>query len=240
MWCKACQQDVPGILSDETGKYGCPRCTQVFSDDLPDVRTVLPDLNRTAEPVRVLVPPVLDDWELEDQLRQIGRVLLVETPETPIRESSRFDWAQPLGAPKGRRAAVRPRLRRLGQSVDAWHARWVLPVLTWLATLAGTMLTVCGGVLLLWSLATGRDELWRIGLPIGLGGAVFLAMGLLLQLDQLWKSRRIAGKPGQHRAADSCESPRADESFPSFFHDVMEPVDILPLARTTMAAARGS
>jgi len=51
---------------------------------------------------------------------------------------------------------------------------------------------VCGAILLGWSLGSGRQELWNLGLPISLGGQVALLAGLLLQLDRLWHHSRTA------------------------------------------------
>jgi hypothetical protein len=54
------------------------------------------------------------------------------------------------------------------------------------------MAFVCGGVLLGWSLVTGRQELWSVGLPIALVGQVALLAGLILQLDRFWHDNRAA------------------------------------------------
>ena len=49
----------------------------------------------------------------------------------------------------------------------------------------GTMALVCGGVLLVWSVVTGRTQLWTIGMPVALCGQIVLLVGLILQLDGL-------------------------------------------------------
>ena len=54
----------------------------------------------------------------------------------------------------------------------------------------GLMAFVFGGVLLVWSFVTGRSDLWQLGLPVALGGQVGLLLGLILQLEGLWKSSR--------------------------------------------------
>jgi len=51
---------------------------------------------------------------------------------------------------------------------------------------------VCGGILLGWWAVTGRGELWSIGLPILFGGQVALVLGLLMQLERLWRDSRSA------------------------------------------------
>jgi hypothetical protein len=62
----------------------------------------------------------------------------------------------------------------------------LLALLIWAALYLGTAALVCGGILLGWSLWTGRGELWKIGLPIAAGGQISLLIGLLLQIDRFW------------------------------------------------------
>ena len=38
----------------------------------------------------------------------------------------------------------------------------------------------------------GRQELWNIGLPVALVGQIALLVGLVLQLDRLWRDSREA------------------------------------------------
>jgi hypothetical protein len=54
------------------------------------------------------------------------------------------------------------------------------------------MAFVFGGVLLGWSFATDRTELWRLGMPFAMGGQAALIIGLVFQLDGLSKSNRAA------------------------------------------------
>lgn len=51
---------------------------------------------------------------------------------------------------------------------------------------------VCGGILIGWSAVTGRGELWSIGLPVLFAGQVALVLGLLTQLERLWRHSRTA------------------------------------------------
>ena len=55
----------------------------------------------------------------------------------------------------------------------------LLSGIAWSVVLLGLMGMVCGGVLLAWSMATGRAELWSLGLPIGLVGQGGLLVGML-------------------------------------------------------------
>jgi hypothetical protein len=62
--------------------------------------------------------------------------------------------------------------------------------LAWGALSLGLMAFVCGAVLLGWSLAVGRNDLWSLGMPITLGGQFGLLLGLILQLENLWEGNR--------------------------------------------------
>lgn len=52
------------------------------------------------------------------------------------------------------------------------------------------MTLVFGAVLLVWSLVEGRPELWQFGLPFTLGGQAGLVLGLLFQLEVVWRNFR--------------------------------------------------
>ena len=64
-------------------------------------------------------------------------------------------------------------------------------LIAWLMTAMGLMGFACGGVLVSWSLWSDRGELWNLGLPIALGGQSLLALGLLLQLDRVWRASHL-------------------------------------------------
>jgi hypothetical protein len=156
----------------------CPRCSEGLS----------------ADPPKAAGTPAFDGWEMDEQLRHIGRVL----------ES---------GKPMGRR--LRDSLGRETVRIDAphagpadWYARPTSPerkprpqrivrrsaagTFLWSTLSLGTASFACGGILLGWSAATGRQELWTIGLPAALVGQIMLLVGLVLQLDRLWHENRAA------------------------------------------------
>lgn len=64
--------------------------------------------------------------------------------------------------------------------------------LAWAALSLGTMVLVCGAILLLWAVLSDRGELWAIGLPAAIVGQVVLLVGLVLQTDRLWCDNRTA------------------------------------------------
>jgi hypothetical protein len=60
--------------------------------------------------------------------------------------------------------------------------------LSWLVLSLGLMPFVCGVVLVGWSWFSGRDDLWRIGIPLALVGQAGLLAGVLLQLEASWRN----------------------------------------------------
>jgi hypothetical protein len=181
MWCDHCRQDVSVRPLADSTKLGCPRCGQQLpaAADRPDV----------------------DGWEIDEQLRQIGRTVAAEkssdeTENALKREIARLDpphldhtspWRMPARQTARRqRRAVRPPRRRTAATFS------------WLVLSIGTMGLVCGGILLGWSAVTGRGELWSIGLPVLFGGQVALVLGLLGQLERLWRDSRSAAAKLEH------------------------------------------
>jgi len=215
MWCKSCQQDVPALSSGHTGSYSCPRCgaglcdgghprpaTQTRAVDAPpQARTGPKEAAFEGGDSR---PPAYDGWELEQQLRHIERLLRIDRLERHEHgaaagsEQIRFDAAHagPLGwhYPAAMRARADRNRRAAGsRAPEAW-----LPVLTWLVLAVGLMGSACGGALLAWAAAAGRQELWAIGIPVGLGGQIVLVLGLILQLDRLWHNHRHTAEKLDH------------------------------------------
>jgi len=110
-------------------------------------------------------------------------------PEANQQEVARIDlcgdspspWHLPLAEKAGRKSKRKPA-----------RSNVLLTGLTWAALSLGTMAFVCGGVLLGWSIVSGREELWSVGMPVILCGQVALLVGLILQLDRLWHDGRSA------------------------------------------------
>ena len=159
------------------------------------------DAREKAEPVVFFPdpPPTYDAWELEEKLRHIERLLRIDQPDPSRRGASRqriarvdaphadsSDWHHPAVA---QAKAARSRAR--------WTERW-LPLLTWSVLAVGLMASAFGGVLLAWSAAAGRHELWAIGMPVGLAGQIVLVIGLILQLDRLWHDSRHTAEKLDH------------------------------------------
>jgi hypothetical protein len=145
-------------------------------------------------------PPAYDGWDLDEDLRHVERLLRsdqagAQAAKDPSAKQFRLDG--PHAGPGGPHGSPIRKSRPKERPVGALAPRQgsALSALAWIALSLGTMGFVCGGVLLGWSLAMGRPELWNIGLPAALGGQIVLLIGLIVQLDRLWHdSRKAAAK----------------------------------------------
>jgi hypothetical protein len=120
-----------------------------------------------------------DTWDLEEQLRHVERILSLpcfNAPPAAARSAVRIDSGGP-----DRNDTLHPNLR---------YRSLLLSFVTWTILLAGVAALACGGALICWSIAESRDELWRLGVPTGLGGALGLLLGLTLQLSIVAEARR--------------------------------------------------
>lgn len=209
MWCRQCQQDVPGKPDD--GKYACPRC----GEELP--RNVgRSGAASQSEPVFIPVtdpPPAYDEWDLEEQLRHIERVLRLNESEAQRQEPEDSDrWARVDPAhgqspawhvrPVKKRTANRSKERKkktaaLSQGPDRPTGSRA-SVLTWSILSLGSMGLACGGVLMGWSVVAGRPDLWSVGTPIVLVAQLVLLIGFIVQLDRLGDDNRSTSDKLEH------------------------------------------
>ena len=217
MWCRNCQQDVPGIAApDDSGVVCCARCnTEIAGSEVESATAGIP-WDADSEPASEFVPhqfsaqhaqdqaPVtslLDEWELDDDVRSAQRILgslsadgqMLAAPgdyqaaPSTTSSSASIGWQLPPGYAGGM-----PPLR-----VDDAHSpapkkrveRRSSP-LAWLALSLGLMAFVCGVVLLIWAYATARPDLWSLGIPLTLSGQAGLLLGLVMQLEGLWQTNR--------------------------------------------------
>ena len=203
MWCTLCGQDVPGRMAPDR-TYRCSRCggsvpaPSARPQDAPPGREGGKQASNPPGPSDAgLDLTAFDEWEFEEQFREFGQVLkppLVGNPEERLTGSAaalgtrtlRIDSAHAL--PDGRHQP----LRKDAASAEPVGHGSILGAASWLALSAGTMALVCGGVLLGWSIIGQRGELWTIGLPIALAGQIGLVVGLLFQLDRIWRDHRSA------------------------------------------------
>lgn len=195
MWCTHCRQDVPGIFSVETGRYRCPRCAESFAPAAPPSSPatapspVRCDGGEAAELHGPHVPS-FDDWECDEQLRHVER-LLTSRSKAGYERHLRVDGSHASSAAPVPTWQRWEEQRRQGRRPRGLSLVW--PLLT-----AGMMAFVCGGTLVGWSLWTGRTELWNVGLPIALLGQLALLGGLVLQLERMWAASRETASKLEH------------------------------------------
>ncbi len=207
MWCRICGQDVPGIPSFEEGEYSCARCGEqvgpISSQPTTAPQSASPSKEESAQAGNARTaaqrPPIYDGWEIDEELRHFRRVL----GSAPVPSQSaaqprfRLDAGHGVPHPKLKRARRSSRkTRRIAETPkERAPGDRLLAVLAWTTLFLGTVVFACGLALIGWSINTGRQDLWAIGAPIILAGQVVLVLGLVLQLDRIWRdSRQAAAK----------------------------------------------
>lgn len=197
MWCKNCRQDVPGVAGHGPGRLGCIRCGAVLTAEVTAHNVGVAELSnfglelghvqpsrpqaRTRQTIESKPPVDLDDWSLDSDLGDLEPLISARRAlEKPV---TRFDAApaQPLPAPASFGSPAEPTTSRNRPDTS---------LLAWSFFAIGLMAFMCGVVLLVWSFAEGRSELWGLGMPITVGGQVALLLGLVLQLERIWQGNR--------------------------------------------------
>jgi hypothetical protein len=196
MWCRNCQQDVPAIGPTEESAVRCARCRKPFADDAAtktadaeqDIAPVSNLRASSASKTDWLEKALLDDWELEDELNEAQQLVASLGVGTHGDSAIRVDGAHLPGRSRestsARPSSKSARRQKPGQSF----------FFSWCMLSLGMMAFVFGAVLIGWSFAEDRPDLWRLGLPFTLGGQAALIVGLVFQLDGLWRSNREASE----------------------------------------------
>ncbi|MGB6042891.1 MAG: hypothetical protein WBF93_07000 [Pirellulales bacterium] len=137
------------------------------------------------------------EWELDQQLHDVRQLLEARTGnyEQPANRRSAL-YADVDSALKNQKQSVREqdsKTRRIDTPESkAKIDRQDPSLFAWLVFSFGLMSLTCGAVLVVWSLVTGRHELWRVGLPIALVGQAVILVGIVLLLDRMWRENRAA------------------------------------------------
>jgi hypothetical protein len=181
-------------------------------DDAPSLTTLSTGLSLGLS----TAAPAWQIWELNEQLRHVERVLQagrLRGVELATGPWLRFDPARPWSV--GSSLQTRPPLSASAPATGAINqfpssiptAAKTAPALgtaaslvIWLALGLGMAALACGVVLAGWGIATHRDELWNMGLPIAMVGQLGLVAGLLLQL--LLSRREARPAKIEHPAAE--------------------------------------
>ncbi|HZL91780.1 MAG TPA: hypothetical protein VFB96_25640 [Pirellulaceae bacterium] len=142
-----------------------------------------------ARPHLFIAPPPVDEWEAESELRRVERLIAV-LRQSHERDAGEMPSAEcRMQSDQNANSAFCTRPSALKQPANSPSAeRAGLGV--WACLTLGLMAFVCGGVLVIWSFAADRADLWSLGLPLTLAGQVGLVLGLLLQLDGVSQSSR--------------------------------------------------
>lgn len=193
MWCKHCRQDVPGLASPDEEGLLCARCGATIDADsfIPADASPPPAAASPGdEPAAGDGLEPYDPWEMDEQLRHIERVLA--RSKAPDQRCPPARQAEPARLDAAHHTTTSWHLPPAGSSVHTRpkNAAALSTALTWAALSLGTMALFCGGILLGWSMLTGREELWNVGLPIALGGQIALLVGLVMQLDRVFHASR--------------------------------------------------
>lgn len=162
------QADVPRAEQKPAGK---PELAP--SNALPAAATLSP-------------PAYVDDWELESDLRAVERVVGILRRSPAVATGSFHTAHSPVSSGDLTSASS---LSTLPQPEEESRSE-KSGLLAWSCLSLGVMALACGAVLLIWSFAANRGDLWSLGLPLAIIGQAGLVVGLLLQLDGLWKNTR--------------------------------------------------
>jgi hypothetical protein len=152
----------------------------------------------------------MSDWDAEAELRRIERKLrdsLRQRKEenTTADRQLRLDSAHPEVRPAKREKPMRPKAKKIemkGRTLRAdipkakktvvAKSSALLAFLTWSVIFLGITALFTGGISIGYSMYGDRPELWNFGLPFVIGGQIALLVGLVMQLDRLWRDNRAA------------------------------------------------
>ncbi len=217
MWCKHCHQDVPLRQGGAVGIATCARCgtaldeieapeldacAAYLSEDSPEAfdeaaaspAAAASDFDNTALEQLLAGPPLpKEDWQLEAELRDVNRLVERLRRTTPL-EPAASPAPATIPFPSFAAAPLPSAMTRM-QALAATGPTVAKPAeksgfAAWMLLSLGLATFVCGSVLLGWSFLADRADLWSLGLPLTLAGQAGLILGLILQLEGLWRSTR--------------------------------------------------
>lgn len=219
MWCSRCQQDVPAVATiGDSSVVCCARCGDALTDKRSppyqeEAKAGSPgddispgiaeegdaDTRTTTIGSSSTLPVDLDDWKLEDDLREAQRLVRL----IQLQSSDDLDWCDSVFGDDEDRDDDLPRRRgRRGRSPQKSRASGSLA--GWALVGLGLSGLVCGCALLVWSYVTGRGDLWNIGLPVALVSQAVLTCGVIVQADRKNHAQpadddeREVGRSGTH------------------------------------------
>jgi hypothetical protein len=198
MWCRTCQQDVPGVASTRDASVRCARCQNELSSSSSETRQTptstaaeSPDSCRDDDRARD-TRLAQDDWRFDEDLQSINALLR----KLGLRQHGRSNALDPVAqgtAERSRYVAVSSQAQRIRRSRQHTAFRGLMLV-SWLTLAAGSLSFVGGVSSLAWALQHGRDDLWQAGVLTAFGGLAAVILGLVCQLDGLRRGFCIAGE----------------------------------------------
>ena len=171
MWCEHCRQDVTGMVSQMQDSVCCTRCGSALPGSMPGAPLPCPaeyggnaTIESPIEPSPALPRPDSESWDIEEDLRHIGRLL--RRDETH-RDLSLLSMGAAASSPPLPAAPAAPPKLRGG--------------IAWLLLCAGLAATACGLMLLAWHFFAHRADLLIPGLACAAAGQLVLLCGFLIQ-----------------------------------------------------------
>jgi hypothetical protein len=190
MWCSTCQQDVPRLGVPTTGALRCAKCGGLFPGETPPPVGVASDSPELPSPLRATAL-LESDWALEAELRGVQRLVGAFPGGSKLaRQPLAIDTPHAVAAGWHAKAVQRQPAEREAAGVIRRPGESPRSLAAWSILSLSLAVFVCGAVLLGWSLAAKRADLWPVGMPLALIGEAGLILGLILQLDTLWQSTR--------------------------------------------------
>jgi hypothetical protein len=167
-------------------------CEEWSADEAKSGEIRIHSQDHSSKRGRPASPSPYDGVAVEENLRELGRILTADDeeedpPSAPHQEWFRLDnsHAKPAG---WRTTSNEDRFNHKPDSSS--HGDSVISKVPWAVLSLGVAASACGGVLTIWSIVAGRQELWSTGIPVLLVGQIGLLVGLVLQLDRLWHENR--------------------------------------------------
>jgi hypothetical protein len=209
MWCRKCQQDVPGVAHAASGRIVCARCQQTVRRKRPVARARICDDGlaldeQPAAAVTAAAPFRPDDWQGRQRMRSLVRELrrpattAIKTSASTFGDRRRFEPPQESFGQIDRRTIGSATVASpLPAAIAAAQARRTeaSQIVAWLIVIVGAIALAGGIGLIAWSLSTRQMLYWNLALGLALGGQGTLILGLVLVASRLWRhSRFAAGK----------------------------------------------
>jgi len=207
MWCRSCQQDVPAVASKDDATVRCARCHANVSAKAATAATPEPEIatTETAPERRPALesdtlgwsnaaPPVSwASWELAEDLRAADRMVQsLGIRRIDAAHDPPSDAAPSRSENVDRSSNVTPRTTPGNSKRPHTNKTRRGSFATWTILSLGLMTFAFGSVLLGCSFWMERADLWRLGMPFTMAGQAALVIGLIFQLDGLWRSNQAA------------------------------------------------